>query len=166
MKQNAAPLALRSHDQSMKTENPSIVDELTEKYQARLARAQKSLKKQTRPNLRDWYEADIMLFQKWAYRVGKGWYGFSFGPVPRVWRQVLDDFLEWLEKRRPDFEIHQVKMKARRLRLYLGTKTDFVIPDADIRLEISKLEQLLSLPEPVEPPVRKARKKRQPTPRP
>jgi hypothetical protein len=103
----------------------------------------------------------VTLFSKWAYRVGKGWYGFSLGDVPRVWTDVLDEFLSWLETECPDFEIHQVKIKGRGLRLYLGTKTDFVIPDEKIRSEISQLQNLLTMPPLTQTPVRAPRKKRQ-----
>lgn len=142
----------------MNGKKSSIVDELKEKYQDRLARAQSKLKSGRAERRAS--KSDILLFRKWAYRVGKGWYGFDLGNIPDIWRLVLDEFLEWLEPRRPDFEIHQVKIKGRRLRLYLGTKTDLFIPDENIHLEISKLEHLLSLPESIETTVRKARKRR------
>jgi hypothetical protein len=74
---------------------------------------------------------------------------------------VLDEFLCWLEIQCPDFEIHQVKIKGRSLRLYLGTKTEFVIPDENIRSEICQLQDLLSMPQFISTPVRAARKKRQ-----
>ncbi len=119
----------------MNAKKTSIVDELSEKYKEGLARAQKELKK-GRPKLGASYESDVMLFMKWAYRVGKGWYGFSLGNVPRVWTDVLDEFFEWMENQRPDFEIHQVKMKFRSMRIYLGTKCDMFIPDKSIRAEI------------------------------
>ena len=147
----------------MKTRKSGIVEDLKEKHKERLARAQKELKKsmatpRTRP---DSYISDVLLFSKWAYRVGKGWYGFNLGDIPRVWTDVLDEFLSWLETECPDFEIHQVKMKFRSLRLYLGTKTKFVIPDANIRSEISQLQNLLSMPRLTQTPIRAARKKRQ-----
>ena len=143
----------------MKAKEASIVDDLKEKYKEGLALAQKDLKKGL-PKLRASYESDVMLFQKWAYRVGKGWYGFSLGNVPHVWRYVLDEFFEWLEIQRPDFEIHQVKMKFRKMRIYLGTRIDLFIPDEKIRSEISKLQDLLMLPDYTQTPVRPARKKR------
>jgi hypothetical protein len=132
----------------MKTEHFGIVERLREKHKERLALAQKELKKRrARPRKRfDSYLSDVILFSKWAYRVGKGWYGFSLGDVPRVWTDVLDEFLSWLEIQCPDFEIHQVKIKGRGLRLYLGTKTEFVIPDEKVRSEISQLQNLLSNP--------------------
>jgi len=147
----------------MKTKKSGIVEELKAKHKKRLARAQQDLKRSmAKPGKRFdhyCYTSDILLFYKWAYRVGKGWYGFALGNVPRVWTDVLDEFLEWMEKQRPDFEIHQVKMKFRRLKLYLGTKTDLFIPDEKICAEISKLEKLLSSPEYVETPIRSAGKK-------
>ncbi|HEX5398950.1 MAG TPA: hypothetical protein VFY06_07870 [Verrucomicrobiae bacterium] len=142
----------------MKTERSSIVDELAEKYKDGLAHARKELRRAS-PKPRRGYESDVMLFQKWAYRVGKGWYGFSLGNIPDVWRLVLDDFFEWLEKARPDFVIHQVKIKFRSMRIYLGTKTDLFIPDEKIKAEISKLQKLLSLPPCDETITRPARKK-------
>ena len=132
----------------MKFEKSGIVERLQAKHKERLAEAQREWKKKMgRPkSRRDSYESDWIMFSKWAYRVGKGWYGFSLGSVPRVWTDVLDEFLSWLESQCPDFEIHQVKIKFRKLRFYAGKKTEFVIPDEKIRSEISKLEKLLSLP--------------------
>ncbi len=148
----------------MKNKRAGIVDRLAKKYKDQLAHAQKELKAPTERGAG--YESDVWLFQKWAYRVGKGWYGFSLGSIPRAWMNVLHEFLEWMETQRPDFEIHQVKLKGRGLRMYLGTKTDFVIPDEDIRLEVFKLEKLLRRPEITETPVRTLRKKRKDSPKP
>jgi len=146
----------------MKTKKSGIVEELKEKHKERLALAQIELKRQmaTPGTGSDRYISDILMFSKWAYRVGKGWYGFSMGDAPRVWTDVLDEFLCWLEIQCPDFEIHQVKIKGIKMRLYLGTKTDFVIRDERIRSEISQLQNLLSLPQVPQTPVRAARKKR------
>ena len=76
---------------------------------------------------------------------------------------MLDEFLCWLEIQCPDFEIHQIKMKLGSVRIYLGTKTDFVIPDEKIRSEISQLQKLLRLPPCPPAPIRAARKKRSET---
>jgi hypothetical protein len=150
-------------DEGMKLEKAGIVEELKEKHKERLARAQQELKKRmATPSTRsDSYISDVLLFSKWAYRVGKGWYGFSLGDVPRVWTDVLDEFLSWLETQCPDFEIHQVKIKGRGLRIYLGTKTDLFIPNENIRSEISQLQNLLTMPQFTPTPIRAARKKRQ-----
>ena len=147
----------------MKTDKLGIVEELKEKHRERLAQAQQELKKQmAKPGKRFdhyYYTSDMLLFYKWAYRVGKGWYGFDLGNVPRVWTDVLDEFLCWLETQCPDFEIHQIKMKLGFVRIYLGTKTDFVIPDEKIRSEISQLQNLLRLPPCPPAPIRAPRKK-------
>jgi hypothetical protein len=145
----------------MKTKKLGIVDALKEKHKQRLARAQQELKKEmARPRTGfHSYISDVMLFSKWAYRVGKGWYGFSLGDVPRVWVDVLDEFLSWLESQCPDFEIHQVKMKLGSLRFYVGTKTDFVIRNKKVCSEISKLESLLRMPQRTQTAIRPARKK-------
>jgi hypothetical protein len=149
----------------MKTKKSGIVEELKAKHKKRLAQAQQELKRSmARPGKRfDHYDytSDILLFYKWAYRVGKGWYGFALGNVPRVWTDVLDEFLCWLEIQRPDFEIHQIKMKLGGLRFYVGTKTDWVIPDEKIGAEISQLENLLRMPQLKPTPISAARKKRQ-----
>ena len=145
----------------METKKPGIVEELKAKYKGRLAQAQQELKRKAGKSGSCSYISDFLLFSKWAYRVGKGWYGFNLGELPRVWTDVLDDFLSWLEIQCPDFEIHQVKIKGRGLRLYLGTKTDFVIPDKRIRFEISQLQNLLSMPPLTQAPARATRQKRQ-----
>jgi hypothetical protein len=146
---------------NMKTKKMGIVEELKEKHKVRLALAQQELRSRgAKPRTRsDSYISDVRLFSKWAYRVGKGWYGFSLGDVPRVWTDVLDEFLSWLETQCPDFEIHQVKMKFRSLRFYVGTKTEFRIPNKKIRSEISQLEKLLGLPQFTQTPIHAARKK-------
>jgi hypothetical protein len=147
----------------MKAKKSGIVEELKEKHKERLAQAQQALKKRmaTARTRSDSYISDALLFSKWAYRVGKGWYGFSLGDVPRVWTDVLDEFLSWLETQCPDFEIHQVKIKGRGLKLYLGTKTEFVIPNERVRSEISKLQALLSMPQSSQTSIRPARTKHQ-----
>ena len=145
----------------MKTKKSGIVEQLKEKHKVRLARAQQELKDdEKRMRGQCSYVSDVLLFYKWAYRVGKGWYGFALGNVPRVWTDMLNEFLCWLEIQCPDFEIHQIKMKLGGIRIYLGTKTDFIIPDEQIRSEISQLQNLLHLPPCQSAPVRASRKKR------
>ena len=124
-----------------------IAQQLATKYRKPLAKAQRELLRAKRGSKNGvWNDhADLTLFLKWAYRVGKGWYGFNLGIIPDVWSRVLDDFLGWLETTCPDFEIHQVKMKGAGVRIYLGTKKDLFIPDEMIRAEIRELERLLSL---------------------
>lgn len=81
------------HVKNMNTYKPGIVEELKEKHKERLTRAQQELKrKMAKPGEKfdqQYYISDILLFQKWAYRVGKGWYGFALGTVPRVWTDML-----------------------------------------------------------------------------
>jgi hypothetical protein len=87
--------------------------------------------------------ADIILFQTWAYRVGKGWYGFSLGHIPRAWAEFLNDFLFWVESQCPDFEIRQIKMKVGRLKCHLLLNCGDEIVRKNVQSEISKLEALL-----------------------
>jgi hypothetical protein len=148
----------------METKKSGIVEELKEKHKKRLALAQQKLKRQMagqgKCDDHDYYISDILMFTKWAYRVGKRWYGFELGNVPRVWTDVLHEFLTWLETQCPDFEIHQIKMKLGGLRFYVGTKTDFLIPYEKIRSEIFQLQKLLHLPQIPPAPILAARKKR------
>jgi hypothetical protein len=142
-----------------KTAKLGIVGGLEAKYAMRLARAQEELKREEhRMRGRGSHISDLLLFWKWAYRVRKGWYGFNLGHIPPVWTEMLDEFLCWMEIQRPDFEIHQIKMKWAGVRIHLGTRTDFVIPDENIRGEISHLENLLRLSPSLLPPTRAARK--------
>ena len=91
------------------------------------------------------YISDVTLFSKWAYRVGKGWYGFSLGDVPRVWTDVLDEFLCWLESQCPDFEIQQIKMKIGSVRVYVDPKTNDKALNEAVRAECWKLTGLLRI---------------------
>jgi hypothetical protein len=86
------------------------------------------------------------MFSKWAYRVGKGWYGFSLGDVPRVWTDLLDEFLCWLEIQCPDFEIQQIKMKIGSVRVYVDPKTNDKALHEAVRAECWKLMGLLRMP--------------------
>jgi len=129
-----------------------IAQQLAAKYRKPLAKAQRELLKAKRGSSNVvWNDhADLTLFLKWAYRVGKGWYGFDLGIIPDVWGRVLDDFFVWLETACPDFEIHQVKMKGCGMRIYLGTKKDLFIPHESIRSEIQQLQNILRFPALVE----------------
>ena len=86
---------------------------------------------------------DIFLFQKWAYRVGKGWYGFELGNAPYEWGYILHHFLIWVETLCPDFEIQQIKIKLGGLRFYIDTHSEDADVTSHIRGEITKLEDLL-----------------------
>ena len=128
----------------MKAKKTNFVAQLKAKYKKELAQARKG-RYEDGLELRAVCETDLWLFQKWAYRVARGWYGFDLGNVPNVWRLILDEFLEWVQKQQPEFKILQVKVKFGRLRMYLGTKDASLMPDEHIRAEVAKLEALLSL---------------------
>jgi hypothetical protein len=90
--------------------------------------------------LADYTSPDLYLFMSWAYRVGKGWYGFALGrDVPYVWAQIIDDFLKELEKEAPDFQIHQIKLKFGGLRFYVDLRLDDKDKAKAIHAEIGKL---------------------------
>lgn len=90
---------------------------------------------------------DVLLFQRWASRVGKRWYGFALSPAPSSWATIINEFLEWLVLQAPNFEIHQIKLKFGGLRFYVSLSSepeDFDHPENErIRGEISELEDWL-----------------------
>lgn len=86
---------------------------------------------------------DLYLFMKWAYRVGKGWYGFALDGVPFVWAKIIDDFLAELEKEAPNFFIQQIKLKYGGLRFYVALNLEDKAKAEAIHAEIVKLCTLL-----------------------
>ena len=132
----------------MKTKPTGIVAELKRKHKRRLALAQRQLRREeTKPRKTPVsYVEDLRLFWKWAWRVGKHWYGFNVGDIPPVWTDMLDDFLAWLETQCPDFEIHQIKSKLGSIRIYIDTKSDDEAVYVMVRSEIEKLRNLLRTP--------------------
>jgi hypothetical protein len=144
---------------NMKTKKSGIVEELKEKHKKRLARAQQELKEdKKRMRRRCSYISDLLLFSKWAYRVGKGWYGFNLGHIPPIWTEVLDEFLSWLETQCPDFEIQQIKTKFGPLRIYIDTHCADKAVNERVRSEIRKLGNLLRNPPLTQSLVRPPRK--------
>jgi hypothetical protein len=132
----------------MKTKKLGIVKELKAKHKKRLARAEQELKEdKQRMQTQCSYISDLLLFWKWSYRVGKGWYGFNLGHIPPVWTDMLDDFLSWLETQCPDFEIHQIKMKLGSVRVYVDAKTSDKALNEAVQAECWKLTELLRTPQ-------------------
>ena len=115
----------------------SIISELKEKYQNRLSKMEAPRK----PND---FNPSLYLFQKWAYKVPKGWYGFDLDGAPFIWGQIIDDFLEYVQKYCPDFEIQQIKVKFGGLRMYLNFPTNYARAANMLNCEISDLENWLS----------------------
>jgi len=89
------------------------------------------------------FNTDVILFQRWAYKVGKGWYGFALCTAPNSWATIINEFLEWLEKQDPDFEIHQIKLKMGGLRFYVGLSETKGDKFHSIQSEITELENWL-----------------------
>lgn len=65
------------------------------------------------------------LKEKWAHRVPPKWYGFDLYDVPARWLQIIDEFLEYIEKQDPEMEIHQIKLKFGGLRFYVNCDPRF-----------------------------------------
>jgi hypothetical protein len=89
------------------------------------------------------------LLNKYKDHIEKGHYGFSFGsPIPKVWLQIIDEFLEYLislEKngKISNFKIQQYKLKFGGLRAYCSWQTDDEELREFIELQINKLESHL-----------------------
>jgi len=63
--------------------------------------------------------------EKWASHIPDRWYGFDLGyPVPVVWYDAIDEFLDYAKEQCPDFEIYQIKLKMGGLRMYIGRVTE------------------------------------------
>jgi hypothetical protein len=78
------------------------------------------------------------LFTKWGDKIPKGWYGFDLPLyLPKTWFLVIDDVLDELNQKYPDFEINQIKLKFGGIRMYLDK-----IP-REVEADISKIEKLL-----------------------
>ena len=62
---------------------------------------------------------DSSLSKKYKDNIPNGWYGFSIGnPTPMNWYIAIDKIVDFLIKKDPDFEIHQIKMKFGGIRFY------------------------------------------------
>ncbi len=135
----------------MKTKRSGIVEALKKENKVPLAEARRALKE-------DYVnggpkrgaklsglpmEPNLYLFEKWAYRVGKGWYGFALSDIPNVWVFMLDSFLTWVESQCPDFKILQIKTKFGGLRFYIETHCKDADVNEVVRSEIAKLEKLM-----------------------
>jgi hypothetical protein len=94
------------------------------------------------------FSPTIYLFQKWAYRVEKGWYGFDLEGVPFVWGQIIDEFLAAVAEFESSFKILQIKLKFGGLRFYIRHNMMKGCKDA-LRLEeeIRELETWLNCKE-------------------
>lgn len=75
------------------------------------------------------------LEQKWSHKVAPNWYGFAVEGIPDDWAVKIDDYLTWLEKVRPQFEIHQIKVKFGGLRVYVDLKLEELIDDSILKEE-------------------------------
>lgn len=94
-------------------------------------------------NLDNIQSPGLYLYQTWAYRIPKGWYGFDLESVPFVWAQIIQEVLYELEKVAPIFEIHQIKLKFGGLRFYIKTNLADETLNQSIHESISKLESAL-----------------------
>ena len=73
--------------------------------------------------------------KKWMPFTEAGWYGpTGLGyPMPRIWYQVLDEFLDWCLTTEPNFKILQIAVKFGYVKIYL------VGIDWKITLELTRL---------------------------
>jgi hypothetical protein len=100
----------------------TIIEELTQKY---------NLKPQSYLTSNIWKLKDDefldsaarhkQLQNKWKHKYGHGWYGIDMTDrLPILFYDVVDEFLEWVNKNNPDFEIQQIKQKFVDIRIHLG----------------------------------------------
>lgn len=89
------------------------------------------------------FNPDIYLFQKWSYKIGKGWYGFALGDVPFIWAEIINEFLEYLLVTCPNFEINQIKLKFGGLRFYVELNQIHGPTHDQVEAEIEELEEWL-----------------------
>ena len=94
-------------------------------------------------NIKKDFNPTIYLFQSWAYKVEKGWYGIDLPGVPFVWALIIDKFLDELNKVAPEFKIHQIKLKMGGLRFYVDDLLTDPAEKKIIRDQIDKLENTL-----------------------
>jgi len=114
-----------------------IIDKLKEKYDKRL-------KESPCPREREDFNPTIFLFHQWAYKVPNRWYGFDLSNAPFLWALIIDEFLRYINIKRPDFEIHQIKLKFGGLRMHVSYNYDKDnVTDVEIYDEINKLEDWL-----------------------
>lgn len=114
------------------------VDELIKKYNLE----QNSYCSDLTPNNPKFYDDAIQkeqdLQNKYRDRIAKGYYGICMGtPTPSVFYDVIDEFLEYVAEKCPDFKICQTKLKFGSLRLYIEGVTQ------EIQQECYFLEKVL-----------------------
>lgn len=77
------------------------------------------------------------LFAKWKYKIEARWYGLELRACPNVWYNVVDELLEYLSKKSPEFKILQIKLKFGGIRIYLSGVSNA------IQDELDKLEDVM-----------------------
>lgn len=65
-------------------------------------------------------ELGTSITSKWTDHVSEGWYGIAIGECPISWYNVINEFLEQIDKVDHKFEIHQIKLKFGGIRIYLS----------------------------------------------
>ena len=84
---------------------------------------------------------DWLLIKKYDEHIPPGWYGFSLGtPTPKAWFDAIEEILDFIIEKDPDFEIHQIKIKYGSLCFYCASN---VIEDLD-EIEYYLLENMFS----------------------
>ena len=60
------------------------------------------------------------LQDKWKHKYGQGWYGIEMTDrLPVLFYDAVDDFLDWVNKNNPNFEIQQISQKFTWIKIYL-----------------------------------------------
>lgn len=94
-------------------------------------------------NIKSLNDPSIYLFQKWAYKVEKNWYGLDLEGVPFTWAVILDKFLEYVNEKCPNFKIHQIKLKMGGIRFFIELNCNDDKLTEEVKNEIRELENWL-----------------------
>lgn len=95
------------------------------------------------PEFKDSYLKYTNLQNRYKNKVGKSWYGFDIDCWPVNWIDALEEFLSELEKDSPDFEIHQIKLKFGRARIYLANLSEDAYYSIDLLEEVMRDSNLI-----------------------
>lgn len=86
---------------------------------------------------------DTYFLEKYESKIGENWYGFSLGAVPVAWKNIIDEFLQYLREVAPDFKILQIKTKFGSVRFHVDLNIDNVEVNKELYKYIKELQDWL-----------------------
>jgi len=119
--------------------NVFVPDEYINVYKYLSVQPEKKIEDFKHPIINDSY-----LCEKYKNNIPKGWYGFEIGnPTPINWFIVIEKIVDFLIKKDPDFEIHQIKMKFGGIRFYCESEKIEDIDDISMLIETKLFDKKL-----------------------